>query len=721
MPVKPKFEIEDLRKRTFTDRRTPVNLFLKALDDKKLDLNKQIVLNFYGVGGMGKTSLNKHLRDLMKNLYEKSIIASLNFEHKDPWDPIAALDKLRWDFSQTYGMNTFHYDTARHIYERAFSPHRPMKVEDLPFFEENSVIATIFEYGSILPDAEKYLKFIQEAIKRGKQIGDRLSRKNLSYLEDYSKLDARKMISYLPQFFAMDVHNLLSKNQIPVTIFIDTHEAIWSSNRTQGNMLIKDDWLQELVTHLPEATYIICGRDPLRWMELDKGWNDVIIPFKLEAFKDRDSKEFLRYCDIQDENINEFILNICDGLPYLLDKYVIEYEKLSKSRNVTIEAFTDRLSKIDLKAKAIDRFYLYLNDEEKHAFNILSIPDQWDQELFAELMKRFNHGFPTAQYDNLNRYSIVMNGEMPGYYSIDRVMRSFILEKLNQSKPGLITEIRQFLFQYYEKRIMNPSGDIQDKTPILREISNILTTYEYQQWINKINTLQTPFVGRIQELSVIDHYLGLPIYKGIYVKGVPGVGKTTLLHMVMNQIKQKEINWIPIFIHAHDIQGPEHLLRWITKIVIHEVKDEFDSLLEIKSIGYWVSKLSEILNDSEITFVFIIDGLDEIDPKSNQAILQLLSELFSLTESHQVRWVISAREFSSHWSPQDFKIMNLDVLNNDELVLLITNQLKSSGIYLSKDEIEEVVMRSGGSPFAARMAAYYEWNRQSKIYTDEYL
>ncbi|BBI34004.1 ATP-binding protein [Cohnella abietis] len=711
----------------FVNRENALHVFIHFLEQKS-EKNEITVLNYHGMGGIGKTYLSRHLQHLQQTSYPNSMFAYLDFEDSNAWDPIKAMDKLRWHLSRSYRIDMAYYDIARTVYERKYNPDIPLRKEDLNFFEEGSALANILDYSKLVPDSDKFLAWIALIYKSGKKLMNWATAKQLEYLEQYSKLNPREMIPYLSQFLAMDIKRYLSLNKrAPLTVFIDSHEALWTVNRTQGSMSNKDEWIRELIIHLPEALFVICGRDPLEWNKINHEWSQVVHEVPLVPFKHAHSQKFLYNCEIDDEIITDTIISTSAGIPYLLDRYASEYEQHTEEN---IESLRERVSQLNVGEDAIRRFYLYLSDEEKRAINILSITHNWDYGLFKELMIKFNQGFPIAHFSSLCRYSIVQEIETTGTYTIDRVMRAFILEQMEQSEPELTNDIKQYVANYYSDLIHNlQKNGIDARSAIkltetmVEEVSRILEPEQFANWLAKHKAIgYSPlFVGRANELIEIHAFLSNSLYKGILINGNPGVGKTALIQFACKKAKEQD-NWLTVMIRGRDLDYSH------AASVFHDASKslETDLGLELSDLHEaadkvifdgeaWIRELQKVIREHNRFVIIAVDGIDEINPMDRDAVA-LLIKMFRASEMPDVRWIFTSREHAFHFNDNEMTTMQLSAMKERDIVLLMRAHLDNEGIHITEQELYSIAASTLGQPWMARIAAIYHWRNVARPY-----
>jgi hypothetical protein len=138
--------------------------------------------------------------------------------------------------------------------------------------------------------------------------------------------------------------------------------------------------------------------------------------------------EYLENRRITDKEIQEAIFKGSKGVPYYLELSVYIYEKIIETKKPGPEDFGDNHQKI------ADRFIEFLSPEEKNALNVLSFPHFWDYDLFEYLVKEFNTGYPTNNYEDLCNFSFIGKAEN-SKYQMHQLMQESLQKTQKKKKP----------------------------------------------------------------------------------------------------------------------------------------------------------------------------------------------------------------------------------------------------------------------------------------------
>lgn len=427
--------------RQFTDRELPQQSFVKAFET--LDQKEYNVLTYYGVGGIGKSSLQRHLKDKHLKTRDNAVFSSVDFEIEANRTPHKALRVLAKSFKTDFKIPFSTFDIAYFIYWSKAFPDYDFKKEGLPFVEEGSILAGVvglFESsGGMVGTA---LSVVDYAAKKLKSVN--FDSDVQSELKQLNNLEVHEVEERLSMFFAHDINTHKSKKrQKSFVIFLDTYEALWKANRSDANRLSQDAWIREMVAHLPQVLFVICGREKIRWIEADSDWEEVLDQHILGSLSPEDAKDFLKSCEITDELIQDAIIQNSEGLPYYLDLSVDTYFLIQNSgKHPTSEDFSE-VGKADIE----ERFMRYLTDSEKDILYVLANARFYTKELFELLLGRH---YQTSVMYRINHFSFISDEN--GVYTIHDLMKSSLLAYQNDE---LKEDVNTKLFDHYDSKLQN--------------------------------------------------------------------------------------------------------------------------------------------------------------------------------------------------------------------------------------------------------------------------
>ncbi|RPI17295.1 MAG: tetratricopeptide repeat protein [Ignavibacteriae bacterium] len=460
MPIKPKFitgkdkKIE-ISKRVFTDREDYIQYFKDALYKNRND--EQNLLVYYGVGGIGKSSLRKEIT----KLYNEQIIhASLDFALPEYRNEETALYYLRKVLKDNFKIQFPAFEIAYAVYWQKIHPQTPITNASMPLLDESGILTNMVSTLGNIPIVG-LIPGITSTVYKGHQYFKQWwTKRGEQELYNLPELEAKEILERLPMFFASDLKDYLQKYNKPCVIFIDTYEALLEHSHNYGGFFANDEWIRELIAQLPEPLWIIFGREKLRWMEIEPDWENYIMQYQLDSLSLADSEKFLISCSIENKNIRDIILNTSKGVPYFMDLAVDTYFQVKQKTNREPEVNDFAKNQSDV----LDRFLKYLDKTEIETLKLLSVPRHWDSNLFRSMINEFKTGYPNTGMKELCRFSFIIQNSDNSTYSLQSLMRNGLEAKLDLD---LLNEVKIFLFNYYNKSLdeINSStiSQIQEK------------------------------------------------------------------------------------------------------------------------------------------------------------------------------------------------------------------------------------------------------------------
>ena len=444
--------------RIFTDRVKPKDAFRKSIahindtskDKDGKEKNTYKVLAFYGMGGIGKTSLRDHLCDMIKKdeeLKEQVVYSYIDFQTDFPKDMISkdVFYRLISDrFHKNFGIKFTIFSLAYIIYLKKLNPNLELKKHTLPFAEEGDILSGIIEFlsesvGSI---AGITTKIVAYAYKNYSNffLDDNI-KKELVELENQEVCNIEQE---LPRFFAYDLANFKKENpNKKVAIFFDTYELLCKTQPTDAEKLKQDEWTRDFIEQNKNVLFVISGREKLIWELADSDWEEVLEQHRLEELSDDDCKSFLNHCGITDPDIQERIIKCSCGVPFYLDVCVEIWEK-DKGK----EDFKD------IKQTEItERLIRYLDRSELATLELLSIASYFNREIFELMVSKFLTGYPATKIDELAKFSFI-SSEDDSKYTIQRLMKECLQNQLNAELRARAHEV---MICYYEDKLKDLS------------------------------------------------------------------------------------------------------------------------------------------------------------------------------------------------------------------------------------------------------------------------
>lgn len=456
----------------FTDREESRNNFFDAVDDLFNNKEKYNIINYVGIGGIGKSSLLNEIKKELK-YYENVVFSYADFSNIRNQNLANLLLELSKNFKNDE-LEFYHFSIAYAIYFQKVNKDIIFNEEKhIIFNEEMGLVGEIlgtFDKLGILGVIPNTINYIYSKLYKKFALNNEVK----DSLIELEEMEPTIIEERLPAFFAYDIREYLKYNSDKnVVVFLDTYEALYVNNISDYSRFGKDAFIRELISQLPGILFVICSRTALDWKTIDKEWDDVINLQLIDKFPNNVANEFLIKCNISEPDIREKMINVSMGLPYHLNILVDTYYEM-KNRNIIPkkELFASNSKKI------LECFFKYLRNDEIAVIQIMSVARFYDFALFNYLMKEFSTGYPITLFDKFNKNSYV-NSSGNGMYHLHEIMRKDVISELSEE---LCRNIHIAIMNYYEKLAKDVCSLENKKTYIKESLFHAKYCIDKQQY-----------------------------------------------------------------------------------------------------------------------------------------------------------------------------------------------------------------------------------------------
>jgi tetratricopeptide (TPR) repeat protein len=420
--------------RIFTDREEPRKAFWKCYDQFKENMLKVApnereskVLVYYGVGGIGKSSL---LRQLIKEMDEAATAKTIGqplhvyFDFNLKQEPRAVLEALRNKLSDDYGFIFPQFDLGCYAYAKKIGENRD-RPRIKSFIERSETLRFAFDAVEDIPIVG-VASLVARLVDKGYAAIRNMKDKNREELKNIESKSAEELLDELPVLFARDIDMNMGDKDEPLVIFLDTYEQLVNEMATIGFPLDNDLWLREykkrlgLIVNAPCVFWVIAGREKLKWPE---NWGDSLEQHSLENLLETDAKNFLQHAGIENAELQDGIYKLTNGTPVYLDLCVDTFQSLIGNGEVPrIEDFGNDVSSL------IERFVRYMDDTRQEMVSMLSCLGVWSDEMALEIGPKVLPNFSITTYEKVKGFSFVIESEK-GHYNLHQTVGDVLYNK----------------------------------------------------------------------------------------------------------------------------------------------------------------------------------------------------------------------------------------------------------------------------------------------------
>ena len=317
--------------------------FIEAFEKSFLNIAQKdySILVYYGVAGIGKTSLRKELATLLEKHNESDplmrvIWTSIDFATEQYRQPYKFLEVLSSQLRQKYDIKFNSFDIALATYWKKVNPRVPLVKEN---YSEESIVRDVLD----ICDEFVPVNLTLNVLNLARSLPERYQKWALKRKEEISRLpdlEPADIDERLPVYWAYDLADHLQNTSESAVIFIDTYEALWEKEREKGSFNDRDKWLRKLIENIQKSClWVICGRESLRWEEVDEDWINYLDQHKIEKLPEKDALDLLKQCGITEEDIQKVLIESSEGVPYYLELSIDTYRKIKKKKQPAPEDF----------------------------------------------------------------------------------------------------------------------------------------------------------------------------------------------------------------------------------------------------------------------------------------------------------------------------------------------------------------------------------------------
>ena len=418
--------------RIFTDREEPRASFWKnytRYKEQMQDDGEIRVLTYYGIGGIGKTSLLKKLISEMQEQLDAPRYIYFDFNIKQ--ESRLVLEYIKNCLIDRYKFSFPLFELGSYVYAKKVGEN--VTDEEMEnFILKNPFLESVFALLGSLPGVGIVAQ-VMEVMDRGASLLRGTINRHKRDLSGMEFMDTQALYQYLPYLFAQDMAENLTDASEPLVIFLDTYEQLVNEMASLGEPLNNDLWIrgpEGLVQNIPNVLWIIAGREKIKWEQFDPDWSEALEQHILGSLSFADASGFLKNAGILNIELRKGIYELTQGTPVYLDLCVDRYLALiDKGATPQISDFGKDIYSL------IERFARYMDDSKKDIVYMLSCLQFWDDDMIAEIGGAILPGFSITTYEKVKGFSFVIASD-DTHYNIHQTVG----ETLRSSCPAAIRE-----------------------------------------------------------------------------------------------------------------------------------------------------------------------------------------------------------------------------------------------------------------------------------------
>lgn len=402
---------------------------------------------FYGMPGIGKTSLIRELSsELQKRFDSSSLFVELDLK-KDSFDMYTFLIRLYGQLSEKYKFQFPLFELGRYALDvkQGKSADKPEERSSIPWLKEGSALNEFFEIGEDLPVVGMVghlLKLADKGISFAKKILD----KNRFDLQMIEQANVNKLKEILHLLLKKDLEMEMQKMQNPLVVFIDGFEKIHMKKDAwiRGGLDEEKDWDEnfEALIYLPKTMFVFAGRDPLDWPQKDEGWKDLLTQKEMNPLTSCDMETWLDEVNVEEPDLREKLMKFTEGVPLYLNTCMAHYKKMKeRGFQPVIENFAGD------KKEAV---FCNLEEGERKTLFTLACLNTWTKPLLDYVGRKLGnkYGFPlVVNFEEKFKNSSFVERQSQDVYQINKIIGNAIAEseELQYMKTSIKSAAEEFL------------------------------------------------------------------------------------------------------------------------------------------------------------------------------------------------------------------------------------------------------------------------------------
>ncbi|MGW6299664.1 tetratricopeptide repeat protein [Peribacillus butanolivorans] len=496
--------LAELREKdTFVGRSTYEEDFKGFLS--RVEIDPFNVCVFYGVGGIGKTSLRKALSQQIAKENPDILQVHLDFYYQELCTLGGAMSFISNYLKKNRNIRFRAYEKAYSIYwDKRNSDLALNQKGGIPLLDETDYVGNIIKdlsdtmTAGTLPKAVGFLhKYINKAV-------DYFHNKDNDLLKELPKMEPREIEQLLPYFWAQDIREYLYNEGVKAVFFFDTFEQV----QKQANHKLKRKstlWIERLINLIPEVTFVIFGREPVEWKaeELRKSYANVK-EFPVKELNETDTKHLLTISGVINSDIQHIIWSASKGLPYYIELAIDTYKRINRTRTPQPKDFSE------VQDEVLARLIENLEPDEIETLKALSTVRAWDKDIF-KVIKDTGHAIQSLK--TITRFSFIQ--EQNGLWTMHQLMRDSLQQELLEEDEQLSCEIHYSVYQHYQEKLNNnisldiSEEYISDVAECFYHASHCITISKLVNWVREHTEVLSSYQWRDYLIFLYEELLNI--------------------------------------------------------------------------------------------------------------------------------------------------------------------------------------------------------------------
>lgn len=404
------------------------------------------ILNFYGVGGIGKSTILNTIRQYAAGHQIPSFFYDL-----EKHNTVLQFYEKLYTWLQTAPFKTHYFQMGFLVYWQRMHPNIDFK-ESLPTaIKEGGLFCDI---ASVMMDDG--LGLVKEAVPVLGSMSNilyksycklstryRLEKELLDYIGEMeeSDMDTEEIEMRLPYLLMQDLQRAdFSTQPVPIFLF-DTYEKLYES-ATADKRRKMEAWIENFAAGiLDRGMLVVAGREKIDWHHFDVAWNDLIVAHHIDALSTEEARTLIRTHGIETAHIIDAIVDASKGHPFYIELAIDTYKS-------DPETFDSDAVKHAGQEQLFKRFVGNLGTDYLTILEHLSVTRDFDQELYAYILQKAGIGYSQIVFEELVSYSFF--SRKASRYTMHDLMRQSFHTHI---APERLRTLHAIVFDYFDAKI----------------------------------------------------------------------------------------------------------------------------------------------------------------------------------------------------------------------------------------------------------------------------
>ena len=274
-------------------------------------------LVFYGLDAETQNQLSREQQILIQSFNQETINIILELNTSGSWDAGREMLHLHESLSQFDNFTFPAFDIAYGIYWIKSNPGLLINSDTLSFYNLGCSFLSRLAVGL---DNEKGIDWSRVIGQTLAELPEDRNKKSIKSLYSLPGMSAAQVLKWLPAFLADDIKaSLNAKNIYYLSITVKGYENLFTDTLSTASWLEKDYWLRELIAHLTEVMWIVLSSIRVPWDDYYPQWKTRLQQYLTGRLNDHDILNHLISQGITEDQDQEGILKLSQGIPYYLD------------------------------------------------------------------------------------------------------------------------------------------------------------------------------------------------------------------------------------------------------------------------------------------------------------------------------------------------------------------------------------------------------------------